>query len=483
MSFRWSRPRLPVVQPATALPFVSLAALVLLLKLPTLATPAYWDEMGWVSQAHWLSERSLLRALPGLRPPATFWGHPTGLHATLAALWNVVGPSIQSAHLLIACFAALGVCSTFLLSRWLYDERTGLFAALFLVLSPLYLAQSGMFLADIPMTALGVLSIYLALKGRFVPYVLCASYMVLVKETAIALVVALVLYRLLTARPLTKGIVVDAVTYGVPLFVIGAFVVLQKLATGKFFFIYPFDIELFELSPAAVRTQFERITQWIFLEQLRYVFTALIVLNLILHPESAKRRELILFLLILLLSGYSFSGLYFLPRYLLPVIPFFYIMAARSVMDLIRSKRLQTAANVAILGVLTWSLTAQPFGGNGEFNMRYLDVVRMHEALIGHLVSEVPDARILTSWPHTSQLTSPVLGYVPRPMKAKDFSAEADLGESDLILVSSPAPGEMDELRELAERNDWRLLRRLQRDAIWMELYGRPMGTASGSVE
>jgi hypothetical protein len=164
-----SRSRLPAFSLGNALPLLSLAALVILLKLPTLARPAYWDEMGWVSQAHWLSERNLLRALPGLRPPWMFWGHPPALHLTLAALWKLLGPSMSVAHLLIAGFAALGVCGTFLLARLLYNEKTAFFSALFLLLSPLYLAQSGMFLADIPVTSLGVLSIYLALRDRFIP--------------------------------------------------------------------------------------------------------------------------------------------------------------------------------------------------------------------------------------------------------------------------------------------------------------------------
>jgi len=53
---------------AAALPFVDLTTLVLLLWPFTLGTPAYWDELGWLGQAHWLSEQSLLAATPSLRP-------------------------------------------------------------------------------------------------------------------------------------------------------------------------------------------------------------------------------------------------------------------------------------------------------------------------------------------------------------------------------------------------------------------------------
>src|SRR5262249_22141264 len=148
-------------------------------------TPLYWDEMGWATQARWLSQGNLARALPGLRPADAFWGHPPALHLTLALLAKLFGYSIALAHLIAVAFAFVGVWFSFLLGRFLYDAKTGFFAALFLFFSPVYFAQSGMFLADAPVAALGVASIYFALRRNFLAYVLTASYMVFIKETSI----------------------------------------------------------------------------------------------------------------------------------------------------------------------------------------------------------------------------------------------------------------------------------------------------------
>jgi len=200
-----------------------LSAVVVLAKLPTLRTPAYWDEMAWLSQAGWLSTTHLWRALPGLRPDSVFWGHPPGLHLTAAAAFKVFGSSVELAHLVILGFAVLGIISTFLLARFLYDETTAWLAAVLLLLCPLYFAQAGMFLADVPVAALGVTCVYLALTRRYVPYLLCASYMVLLKETSVALVVALVIYLCIAARERTKQALADALKYAAPLVVIGAF--------------------------------------------------------------------------------------------------------------------------------------------------------------------------------------------------------------------------------------------------------------------
>jgi dolichyl-phosphate-mannose-protein mannosyltransferase len=460
--------RLPSV-----LPLLSLAALTVCLKLPTLTTPAYWDEMGWTNQAHWLSGQNLLRALPGLRPASMFWGHPPGLHLTLAVLWKLVEPSIWGAHLLIACFAALGVCGTFLLARLLHDTRTAWVAALLLLLSPLYLAQSGMFLADVPVAALGVLSAYLALRNRYGPYLVCASYMVLVKETSIALVVALVIYLCLRARPLDRRGLVAALRYAAPLGVIGAFVLLQTLTTGRLFFIYDVPTELFDLSLRSVWRQVLVVTEWIFVAQQRYVFTTLIVLDLALHGATRGRRGRRLFALIVLLSGYSFAVLYFLPRYILPVLPFFYIRAAAALTGLVRPPVMKTAVGIGTVGLMGCSLLVQGFSGNGEYNLTYRDAVRLQKAMIDYVASEFPHARTLTVWPHTSQLHYAVLGYTRRPLPTKRFSAEADLADSDLVLVSIPEVGRMSELRALAQTNGWRQLRRLENGPIRVELYGR----------
>lgn len=465
-----SRLRNAFASPAFAM--ASLAVAAILFKVPTLDTPAYWDEMGWLRQADWLSERNLGRAIPGLHPAAEFWGHPTGLHLILATLGKVFGVSLNTAHALIAAFAALGVCATFLLARYWYGTRTAWVAALFLLLSPIYLAQSGMFLADVPVTSLGVLATYFLVKDRYVPYVACASCMVLLKETGIVLVVALLLYRFVVLSPFRHARLRDVARYGLPLGVIGAFILLQKATTGHFFFIYDFHVQLFQLTPALVLDKFGVITQWIFIDQYRFIFTALIVLNLLVNAK-ARRRELWFFAFVVVLSGYSFSVLYYLPRYVLPVLPLFYILAAASILDLARRPRLELVAACAALGMVGWSLTSQPLDRNGETSFRYLDIVAMHKAVIDRLVRERPDAKVLTTWPHTDELTKPLLGYVHQPIDAQGFRAESDLREADFILVSQPANGPEVRLRELALRDAWRLILRRENESAWIELYAR----------
>jgi 4-amino-4-deoxy-L-arabinose transferase-like glycosyltransferase len=471
-----------------------LVILVFLVKLPILHVPPYWDEMSWVSQARWLSETWLIRALPGLRPPDLFFGHPPGLHFILALLAKIFGYSVALSHLVSIAFAALGVCFTYHLGRLLYDQRTGLLAAVLLLLSPLYFAQAGMFLGDVPVAALGVTSVYCALRGHLRSYLACACAMVLIKETAVAVVVALTVHMALETWPLTVASLRRSLRYAVPLAALGLFVVWQKLATGHFLFIYDprtFDIALVERGLATVFPQLMVVTSWLFVSQGRWVLTALIGLHLLTDRGAWRRSELRLYLLIILLSGYSFGVLFFLPRYLMPVLPYFYLAGAWSLTALVRGRAWKTPAALTAVAAAAWSLGSQPFVSNAETSLRYLDVVRVQQEMCELVATRFRGSRVLTAWPHDMQLARPHLGYVERRVrtvtlggrKVEEVLRASARDPVDLILVSMvPSTSGMGALRSYAVENGWRLVERREAAPVVSELYASPSSSAAGTV-
>lgn len=454
--------------------FFLFLTLVLISKNNILNTPYYWDEIGWAKAAYWLSENNLLRFIPGLHPPAAFWGHPSGLHLTLATIFKLLGQSIWLSHLLILLFSFLGVYFTYLLAGFLYGSPVGIFSALFLFFSPIYYAQSGFFLGDIPVTALGVASVYFAIRKKYVPYLICAIYMVMIKETGIAIVFSLLIYFFFTEWIKLKHKFKEFLIYSVPLLVITSFFIFQKIITGKFCCIYPYKFELFNIQSEALFNQAIRISKWLFVYQYRYIFSFLIVLNLILIKTSRNRKENLLFLLVFLFSGFSFTFLYFLPRYLLPAVPYLCIMGAWSISELIKSKVLQTAVGVALVVLMTNSLTGSPIQGNNEWNMKYLDVIKMHKEMAEFIEKNYPDSRILTIFPNTDQLKTPYLGYVKKPLITINLPEDKLLGYNqnfDLILISDPAGRHINKLREYVKRNKLHMVKRIEKDEIITELF------------
>jgi len=106
-----------------------------------------------------------------------------------------------------------------------------------------------------------------------------------------------------------------------------------------------------------------------------------------------------------------------LPRYLLPVFPFFYLIAAAGVMHLPRfpARLIFVAAAVCLVGA--WFMNP-PYPFPFEDNLAYADFVRLHEQAADYLEALPDQPRILTAWPATDELTEPLLGYVHKPLLA-----------------------------------------------------------------
>jgi len=460
--------------------FVGLLLLVFAAEAPVLHLPYYWDEAGWAGAAHWLGGQNLLRAIPGLRSPDTFWGHPPGLHVVLATLFKVFGDSRVVAHFLAVSLAFVGVYFTYRLGSLLYDRPTGACAALALFLSPVYFAQSAMFLADVPVAALGVAAVYFALRDNYAGYLLSAIPLVLVKETGAAVVAALLLFVLWSHRRRPGAAVRDLARYAVPLVAISGFLAWQKLMTGEFFFILggmPF--EFLDVGLGLWWSKCVLITRWLFWDQLRFIPTALAVVAIVRAPGWRSGRGLRLFGLIVLASCYPFVFIYLLRRYLMPALPFLYILGMGALTALIRPRLWRYAAAAGILAVSAASLADLRLRGNGEWTMSYLTVVRSAQATYPHLQEHYRNARVLAAWPDTVNLTRPYIGYVETPVKVVWYKGEPALGDYDVMLVSWPSAGAA--LREYAARQvamgALRLVDRRERDGVWAEVY---MKTADG---
>ena len=156
-------------------------------------------------------------------------------------------------------------------------------------------------------------------------------------------------------------------------------------------------------------------------------------------------------------------------------------------MEPLKATAWRIPAAIFVLVFMVWSSATQPFSGNAEFNLRYLDAVQVDKEIGAILMKEFPSSRIVTAWPYTVELQSPQLGYVNRARSAVSVGAEGgisaaderNLGEADLILVSlSPQMSKMAVLRDYALSRNWRLIRRLEKGAAVAELYERPVAEA-----
>jgi hypothetical protein len=107
-----------------------------------------------------------------------------------------------------------------------------------------------------------------------------------------------------------------------------------------------------------------------------------------------------------------------------------------------------------------------PYGFSPEDNLAYRDYVLMHEEAENFLAQRYPQARVLTAWPATDEISRTYLGYVTHPLrvvKIEDFTADEVVGAAqersrfDVALVFST---KYEPPRPLLER--WRAWERMK---------------------
>ena len=466
-----------------AILLTALGAAFIAAKLAILNVPAYWDETRWVGQAFQLANWPVSAVFPGFRPMEAFNGHPPGIHLIFALAAKIAGATMRTAHVVSIGFGAMGLCFTYLLGARLFDRWTAAAAAFLLFLCPMYFAQSGMFLADVPVAALSTAAVYFMLTRRIAGYLISATAMVLIKETSAAIVLAMLAYDLLFARHERGARTRLAARHLVPLLALGTFVTWQKVVTGSWWLIYadPVDASWFSTTLWLIAHQAWLIARTIFIEQWRWLVSAPLAIILLLNAAARQRRELWLFGLIAICASgpFAFAGALFLPRYLMPLLPLFFIAGTWAMRELMRARALRAIAIAAVLALMIWALLARPFSGTAELTMRYLDVVRVHQEMAGAIEREFPSARVLTVWPHTGELAIPQFGYVRTPIAAADAEQRVDLDRNlaavDLVWVTGlpDTPG-MALLRDRATASGWRIRRTFARGPVFSELFAPP---------
>jgi len=445
-----------------------LFTLVFICKLPVLSTPFHWDEMGaYIPPAHWLNETGLFRAIPGFYPDVKFFGHPTGLYFSLALVYRIFGESIQISHLFAMLFAFLGLLYTYRLGALVFDRTCGVIASLLLFASPLYFAQAGLVLGDMPITAFGLMSVYYALKGNLFKYLLCASYMVMLKETSIAIVAAILVYLIITERK-NPDFKKKALLYLIPGFFLFIFFVLQKIITGQFFCNPYFETNpAINLSVNEIVSQGQWVLCWTLIMQHRWVLILGILFGFLMKKNKVWRKEILLFLLILSFFLGAFSVIFFMTRYILSVLPYLCIMCAGAIGVILISKRQQAVFTAAVIGLFCLNMNTHDKGYHCyDDNMQYLEMVDLHVEVCGYVEENFPLDRVLTIWPLVQALQEPYQGYVTKPINTVSMDEVFDL----VIYVPNPGCGSEALLEKIKEQKI-KLHKRFGKDNKIVEIY------------
>ena len=121
-----------------------------------------------------------------------------------------------------------------------------------------------------------------------------------------------------------------------------------------------------------------------------------------------------------------------LARYMLPVVPLVILVSVSTVCW--RLKPWKWVVGIVALAFVSGLFVNPPYSFSPEDNLAYRDYIRLHQRAESLLQTRYPNARVLTAWPASDELTRPYLGYVPKPMQVvriDDFSMEQVLSGAD----------------------------------------------------
>jgi hypothetical protein len=409
--------RPPVRRLHTAVFFGLFAAPLFLAHLPLLRLPFFWDEEGqFVPTA-----LDLLRTGAWVAHSAIPNVHPPGVEAYLAAWYRCLGYSIPATRSAMLLLAACGLLLTFLLAIELCRDVAGapaFFPPLLLFVSPLFYMQSMMAQLDMPAMVFTLLSLLLFLKNQFAAAAAASVFLVLVKETG--LVVPFAFFAILLFRRDWRR----AAYFAAPALALAAWLLVLRRATGYWlgdpgFAHYNVD---YALSPVRMALSLFRRIYYLCFAEFRWIGLPAIILAMRRHGLFGSVRWRIVaavcaanVLLVTVLGGAE------LERYLLPVLPVFYIAATAAFFTL--GKWTRAAGLTALFGGLAASIYWNPpYPFPFENNYAMVDFVHLQQAASEFAESRLPGARIATAWPYTAGLRRPDYGFVSKRFKTVETS-------------------------------------------------------------
>lgn len=494
--------------------FASVFIILLILHLPFLRLPYYWDEAGYYIPAALDFMRHGL-----LIPRATLpTGHTPLVMVYLGAVWRLLGFSEFVTRAAMILIAAATVVTTYMLGRHVAGREAGLWAAGLLALSPLFFAQSSLVFLDLTASLFTTLALLFALGRRWPAFALMASLAVLSKETAIVLLP--VVWALMLVRPQKHRVRVWAIS-AIPVIPLAAWALFYHSRTGFWTGNAGYlQYNLYAaLAPLHILRAFIARLAEVFFQGFNWLVVAAAVAGIWWMrrwPSTPSTRERaasggarpfndFAFLALPLIAVYvlmlSVVGGAILPRYMLPVFPAAYVLAAALIGRLPKTSVRLVYGLILACFVGSWFINP-PYPFPYEDNLSYATFIRLHERAAKYIESLPGDPVILTAWPATDELSQPTLGYVRRPLRVApvdDFTPEcfAHTPHFDVLYLYSrkwePSHNLLTIFRplraigsrfydyqppaqpgELAARFHLQLIKELDSKGQWVKIYQRP---------
>ncbi len=312
--------------------------------------------------------------------------------------------------------ASFGLLFTFLLAIELSQDTAGAPAFLppvLLLASPLFYTQSMMAQLDMPAMVLTLLALLLFLKKKYAPAALASIALVLSKETGLVVPAVFFTFLVLRKEWLRAGLFVA------PAAALGGWLLVLHHGTGYWLgnpgFAH-YNVA-YALHPVRIALSFARRIYYLFFAEFRWIGTVVLVVTMkrsgVFRGAAWRVTAAVAIATVVLVSVLGGAEL---ERYLLPVLPIFYIAVSVGLTYLPR--RHSVIATIALIaGLLASLFWNPPYPFPYENNYAMVDFVRLQKVAADYAERNLASLRIATAWPYTTALEDKDYGFVDRRLK------------------------------------------------------------------
>lgn len=396
--------------------FGVIASVVFLTHAPLFHLPFYWDELGQFVPAS-LDLFQTSAWVPFTTVPNV---HPPGVMAYLAGFWHLTGYSVESTRVAMLLLASAGALFSFLLAIELGKRTPGFpaFGALmFLVLSPLFVAQSMLAQLDMPAMVFTSLALLLFLQNRMRSAALACAALVLAKETG------LVLPAVFGAWLLWERRWREALLFTAPLLPLAVWLWALHRATGHWAGNASFEQYnlVYTLHPVRFALALVRRFYYLFIGTGHWV-GAIAVLYAWRKTSLFRTRAwavVAVFAAAHVLLICVFGGAV-LERYLMPLLPLLYIAFATGIAALPPRWRL-TSVGLLVTMLIAANFVNPLYPYPWENNLGFAQFVSLDQKAADYIENQYAGTTVATMFPMAGALRRPDFGYVSRPVKLHEI--------------------------------------------------------------
>ncbi len=403
-------------------------AILLIVQLPHLSLPYFWDE-AW---SYMVAVRKMAEAGPSLLPGAVpidyCKGHPQLFYFLSACWFNLFSGEIWSMRF-FALIVSIGLLIVFYFGvRKISNQPIAAMGVVLLGVQSMFLAQSIMVLPEMMIALFLLLAVFSFARSKYAWYALWGSLMVLTKETALIFAGMFFLYYVLLISGKQRKESFNWKTLfliAAPVLVYFVFLIAHKIAFGVFFYPEHWGFISFEWKAIWKKLGSAFVTVFVHYGRVSMlIFIVGILLFLLVRKATVQHSKALISLSLLFVAYLFFLSLnFYSPRYTLALLVLEVLVFAILVDSLNVPIFVKWAVTLSVSFVcLFYSLTSKR---EIDIDLGYIEVVEVNRDVVRYCEQSNYFAEpIATSFNMNFCLKEKTLGYI---LGEKEFAEVAGL--------------------------------------------------------